>query len=109
VRLHFCANRGQRLAEIHHPAELGVVAYLAVHRMIPVLLAAASVVTYGLQMPVRRRTDPDARPRRRNGQRFYTLDLSFIANDGSRAVDESEASTRTFAHDAFDRSRDVSK
>src|SRR3954471_15553397 len=54
---------------------LGLIAHLPPARVIAVLLAAASVPTGRLQVPVRRSADPHVGPGRRDRQRLDSLDL----------------------------------
>ena len=60
-----------RLAERHHPVVLGVVADFPPTRVIAVLLPPLRITARGLDMPPRRRADPDLGPGGRDRQ---TLD-----------------------------------
>jgi len=59
-------------------AELGVVARVAVRRVVAVLLAAARVARGRLDVAVGIGTDPDLGPRRRDGERVDPLALAPI-------------------------------
>src|SRR5574341_1819177 len=59
---------GQTRPELDEPGVLGLVPDITPSRMIPVLLAAAGIAPYCLNVPVRDRADPYSCPRRRDGK-----------------------------------------
>src|SRR5215203_3553965 len=65
---HFGTNSRERLGERYHVLIFGAVADLPETRMIPVLLASLCIPACGLDMPVRKWTDPHVTPRRWDGQ-----------------------------------------
>src|SRR5205807_9351804 len=65
---HLGADERQHLTERVHAMVLRRVADLAPAIMVPVLLATTGVAAGRLKVPVRKRTDPDVAPGRRDGQ-----------------------------------------
>src|SRR4051812_3547163 len=99
VPLHALTNERENLAERNHPAELGFVAHGAVARMVAVLLSSARVSRCDLQMPRRIRTDPHARPARRNHEPSYSLELRLVAYHDTVGSGVDKAAAATLATD----------
>ena len=58
------------LGELHHMFVFGALADLTKKRMVAVLLAPFGIAARGLDVPIRRRADPDVGPGRRDGERL---------------------------------------
>src|SRR4051812_43926176 len=64
------SNGGKRLGKGHDMFVLGALTDVAESRMRAVLLAPLGVATGCLDVPIRKRADPDVRPGRRDRKRF---------------------------------------
>jgi hypothetical protein len=94
VALDLLAQGGEDLTELQHPAELRLVARLAIERMVAVLLAAAGVARGGLDVALRIGADPHVGPGRGDDQRF---DAAPLAVGDARAVGRVEGPARALA------------
>jgi hypothetical protein len=109
VELDALANLPQHLAEREHAVELRFVALRSEFRVVAVLLAAARVPRGYLQVSVRMRADPHARPGGRNRQRADALQGGFIPDGPPVGTGIGEALALALARDPRHRVRDIAQ
>ena len=97
---HARANAGQRPGELDEPSVLRLVPDGAPPGMVTVLLAPPAVAPNGLQVSLRRRTDPDCLPGGRDRQRADPTKCREVADRRSIGAHVAESPTRAEAADA---------
>src|SRR5687767_12497361 len=107
VALDALAQRGQRLAELQHAAELGAVARFPVRRVVAILLAPPRVARSGLDVAFRVGADPYLRPGRRDRQAVEPLPDARIGNAGAAGLEIHPARADASARDAASAVADV--
>src|SRR6185369_12393027 len=96
IRGHAATDARQCTREGRKAAVLVFVPHRAPCLVVAILLATARIAPGGLDVPARRRTNPYARPRRRNRERANALEFRTVAYRRAtrRAVDETFAATQ---------------
>src|SRR2546428_12467211 len=77
--------------------------------MIAVQFSSPGIAAGGLNMTVRQGADPDDRPRRRNGQRFYSMQLNGIAQPLAINIDVSKSFACPLSANAWPGIRNVAQ